>query len=119
MDFVRILEASGSEASLDYPDYPRDQMHALDTLAAYYVIQVGNALNQTVISFGMLRAEIFFRVIRRKIRIKRKNGKQKQLFFTQRQTKLLCTTLITCLVVRIFVSLREKLSKLNNSLISS
>ncbi|VDN57955.1 unnamed protein product [Dracunculus medinensis] len=39
VDFVRILEASGSEASLDYPDYPRDQMHALDTLAAYYVIQ--------------------------------------------------------------------------------
>ncbi|VDM39381.1 unnamed protein product [Toxocara canis] len=38
-DFVRILELSGSEANLDYPEYPRDQMRALDTLAAYYVMQ--------------------------------------------------------------------------------
>lgn len=39
-DFVRILELSGSEANLDYAEYPRDQMRALDTLAAYYVMQV-------------------------------------------------------------------------------
>lgn len=39
-DFVRILEMSGSEASLDYSEYHQDQMRALDTLAAYYVIQV-------------------------------------------------------------------------------
>lgn len=39
-DFVRILEMSGSEASLDYAEYHQDQMRALDTLAAYYVIQV-------------------------------------------------------------------------------
>ncbi|KAM3723175.1 RNA polymerase-associated protein [Dirofilaria immitis] len=38
-DFVRILEMSGSEASLEYPEYHQDQMRALDTLAAYYVIQ--------------------------------------------------------------------------------
>ncbi|VDN08031.1 unnamed protein product [Thelazia callipaeda] len=38
-DFVRILEMSGSEASLDYPEYHQDQMRALDTLAAYYVVQ--------------------------------------------------------------------------------
>uniref|UniRef100_A0A915ALZ8 RNA polymerase-associated protein CTR9-like protein n=3 Tax=Parascaris univalens TaxID=6257 RepID=A0A915ALZ8_PARUN len=38
-DFVRILELSGSEANLDYAEYPRDQMRALDTLAAYYVMQ--------------------------------------------------------------------------------
>lgn len=38
---MRLLEASGSEASLDYTDYERDQMRALDTLAAYYVLEVG------------------------------------------------------------------------------
>uniref|UniRef100_A0A1I7XTW2 TPR_REGION domain-containing protein n=1 Tax=Heterorhabditis bacteriophora TaxID=37862 RepID=A0A1I7XTW2_HETBA len=36
-DFVRLLEVSGSEASLDYPDVENDQMRALDILAAYYV----------------------------------------------------------------------------------
>lgn len=36
-DFVRLLEVSGSEASLDYPEYEKDQMRALDTLAAHYV----------------------------------------------------------------------------------
>uniref|UniRef100_A0A0N5AFT6 TPR_REGION domain-containing protein n=1 Tax=Syphacia muris TaxID=451379 RepID=A0A0N5AFT6_9BILA len=38
-DFVRILELAGSEASLEYNEYPNDQMRALDILAAYYVIQ--------------------------------------------------------------------------------
>lgn len=37
---MRILEASGSEASLDYADFEKDQMKALDTLAAYYVNEV-------------------------------------------------------------------------------
>ncbi|PIO75389.1 tetratricopeptide repeat protein [Teladorsagia circumcincta] len=36
-DFVRLLEVSGSEASLDYPEVENDQMRALDILAAYYV----------------------------------------------------------------------------------
>ena len=40
-DFVKILDASRSEASLDYRDYEKDQMKALDSLAAYYV-QVAN-----------------------------------------------------------------------------
>lgn len=39
-DFVRLLEASGSDASLDYADYEKDQMRALDTLAAYYSNEV-------------------------------------------------------------------------------
>ncbi len=41
-EFVRLLEASGSEASLDYNDFEKDQMRALDTLAAYYVLEVRN-----------------------------------------------------------------------------
>ncbi|XP_067654573.1 RNA polymerase-associated protein CTR9 homolog isoform X2 [Haliotis asinina] len=36
-DFVKILEASRTDASLDYHNFERDQMRALDTLAAYYV----------------------------------------------------------------------------------
>lgn len=38
--FVRILEVSGSEASLDYSDVEHDQMSALDILAAHYVNEV-------------------------------------------------------------------------------
>ena len=38
--FVKILEASRSEANLSYPNFDRDQMTAFDTLAAYYVQQV-------------------------------------------------------------------------------
>uniref|UniRef100_A0A914UXQ8 Uncharacterized protein n=1 Tax=Plectus sambesii TaxID=2011161 RepID=A0A914UXQ8_9BILA len=45
-DFVRLLEASGSEASLDYTDYERDQMRALDTLAAYYVLEAHKERNK-------------------------------------------------------------------------
>ncbi|KAL5007726.1 hypothetical protein ScPMuIL_016532 [Solemya velum] len=36
-DFVKILEASRTDAGLDYPNSEKDQMRALDTLAAYYV----------------------------------------------------------------------------------
>ncbi|VDP07315.1 unnamed protein product [Soboliphyme baturini] len=36
-DFVRLLEASGTDANIEYPDSDKDQMRALDTLAAYYV----------------------------------------------------------------------------------
>ena len=39
-DFVKILEQSGGEAGLDYPDYEKDQMRALDMLAAHYVLMV-------------------------------------------------------------------------------
>lgn len=39
-DFVKILEQSGGEAGLDYENYEKDQMRALDMLAAYYVLQV-------------------------------------------------------------------------------
>uniref|UniRef100_A0A1I8AE63 TPR_REGION domain-containing protein n=1 Tax=Steinernema glaseri TaxID=37863 RepID=A0A1I8AE63_9BILA len=35
--FVKLLEISGPEASQDYRDVEKDQMRALDTLAAYYV----------------------------------------------------------------------------------
>lgn len=36
-DFVKILDASRTDAGLDYPNSEKDQMKALDTLAAYYV----------------------------------------------------------------------------------
>ncbi|XP_076114425.1 RNA polymerase-associated protein CTR9 homolog [Mytilus galloprovincialis] len=36
-DFVKILDASRTDAGLDYPNFEKDQMRALDTLAAYYV----------------------------------------------------------------------------------
>lgn len=36
-DFIKILEASRSEANINYRDYEKDQMRALDMLAAYYV----------------------------------------------------------------------------------
>ncbi|GAB6031101.1 protein required for normal CLN1 and CLN2 G1 cyclin expression [Chamberlinius hualienensis] len=35
--FVKLLEASRTDASKDYREYERDQMVALDTLAAHYV----------------------------------------------------------------------------------
>lgn len=38
-DFVKILEASRTEADLDYAKSDEDQMKQLDTLAAYYVLQ--------------------------------------------------------------------------------
>ncbi|VVD02268.1 unnamed protein product [Leptidea sinapis] len=36
-DFLKILEASRVDANIDYRDFERDQMRALDMLAAYYV----------------------------------------------------------------------------------
>ena len=39
-DFVKILEASSTDANLTYTNFENDQMRALDTLAAYYVQQV-------------------------------------------------------------------------------
>lgn len=39
-DFVKILEKSGLDATLEYDDFEKDQMRALDMLAAYYVVQV-------------------------------------------------------------------------------
>ena len=39
-DFVKILEASRTDANLQYEQFEDDQMRALDTLAAYYVQQV-------------------------------------------------------------------------------
>ena len=38
-DFVRILEASRTDANLTYSNFEKDQMKALDMLAAYYVQQ--------------------------------------------------------------------------------
>ena len=36
-DFVKILDGSRTDAGLDYPNSEKDQMKALDTLAAHYV----------------------------------------------------------------------------------
>ena len=36
-DFVKVLEASRTEANLVYKDSDKDQMKAIDTLAAHYV----------------------------------------------------------------------------------
>jgi len=45
-DFVKILEASRTEASLNYRDFQQDQMRALDTLAAHYVRQANHEKNK-------------------------------------------------------------------------
>ena len=37
---MKILEASRTDANLQYANFEHDQMRALDTLAAYYVQQV-------------------------------------------------------------------------------
>ena len=37
---MKILEASRTDANLQYANFEKDQMRALDTLAAYYVQQV-------------------------------------------------------------------------------
>src|SRR6218665_1262973 len=39
--FLEILECSRNDAALNYKDFEKDQMKALDTLAAYYV-SLGN-----------------------------------------------------------------------------
>lgn len=38
-DFVKILEISRVEANIDYDNMERDQMTALDKLAAFYVLK--------------------------------------------------------------------------------
>ncbi|KAJ6219345.1 hypothetical protein RDWZM_005157 [Blomia tropicalis] len=45
-EFVQILECSRTDASLRYKDYERDQMKALDTLAAYYVAKANKEKNR-------------------------------------------------------------------------
>lgn len=45
-DFVKLLEASRNEASLNYRDFQKDQMRALDVLAAYYVRQANSEKNK-------------------------------------------------------------------------
>ena len=45
-EFVKLLESSRTDASLKYKDYERDQMKALDTLAAYYVTKANKEKNR-------------------------------------------------------------------------
>lgn len=45
-DFLKILEASRSDANTEYRDYEKDQMRALDMLAAYYVQQANKEKNK-------------------------------------------------------------------------
>ena len=45
-DFVKILEASRTDASLDYANFEKDQMRSLDTLAAFYVQQAHREKNK-------------------------------------------------------------------------
>lgn len=45
-DFLKILEASRTDANVDYRDYEKDQMRALDMLAAYYVQQANREKNK-------------------------------------------------------------------------
>ncbi len=47
-DFVKILEASRTDASLGYNNFDKDQMLALDTLAAYYVQKAHKEKNKDV-----------------------------------------------------------------------
>ena len=45
-DFVKILEASRTDSNIQYDNFERDQMRALDTLAAYYVQQAHKEKNK-------------------------------------------------------------------------
>lgn len=45
-DFIKILEASRQDANVDYRDYEKDQMRALDMLAAYYVQEANREKNK-------------------------------------------------------------------------
>ncbi|KAK9885237.1 hypothetical protein WA026_010740, partial [Henosepilachna vigintioctopunctata] len=45
-DFIKILEASRLDANIDYRDYEKDQMRALDMLAAYYVQEANHEKNK-------------------------------------------------------------------------
>nr|CAD7428935.1 unnamed protein product [Timema monikensis] len=45
-DFIRLLEASRLDANVDYRDFEKDQMRALDMLAAYYVQEANREKNK-------------------------------------------------------------------------
>lgn len=45
-DFVKIFASWQADANLDYPGNEKDQMTALDTLAAYYVQQARKEKNK-------------------------------------------------------------------------
>ncbi|OXU31345.1 hypothetical protein TSAR_012690 [Trichomalopsis sarcophagae] len=45
-DFIKILESSRSKANIEYRDYEKDQMRALDMLAAYYVQEANREKNK-------------------------------------------------------------------------
>ncbi|XP_023019050.2 RNA polymerase-associated protein CTR9 homolog [Leptinotarsa decemlineata] len=45
-DFLKILEASRTDANINYRDYEKDQMRALDMLAAYYVQKANKEKNK-------------------------------------------------------------------------
>lgn len=45
-DFLNILEASRKDANINYRDYEKDQMRALDMLAAYYVQKANHEKNK-------------------------------------------------------------------------
>lgn len=46
LDFIKILEISRTEANVTYRDYEKDQMRALDMLAAYYVQEANREKNK-------------------------------------------------------------------------
>ncbi|KAJ8969598.1 hypothetical protein NQ314_001677 [Rhamnusium bicolor] len=45
-DFIKVLETSRNDANINYRDYEKDQMRALDMLAAYYVQQANREKNK-------------------------------------------------------------------------
>ncbi|KAF7992065.1 hypothetical protein HCN44_001390 [Aphidius gifuensis] len=45
-DFIKILESSRLDANIEYRDYEKDQMRALDMLAAYYVQEANREKNK-------------------------------------------------------------------------
>lgn len=45
-DFIKILESSRLDANIDYRDFEKDQMRALDMLAAYYVQEANKEKNK-------------------------------------------------------------------------
>uniref|UniRef100_A0A914MTH3 Uncharacterized protein n=1 Tax=Meloidogyne incognita TaxID=6306 RepID=A0A914MTH3_MELIC len=59
-EFVKILELSGGEAGLEYPDYERDQMRALDMLAAHYVLMGNKERNKEKRKEWFTRATLLY-----------------------------------------------------------
>lgn len=45
-DFIKILESSRLDANTNYRDFEKDQMRALDMLAAYYVQEANREKNK-------------------------------------------------------------------------